>query len=87
MDHDLTKQRYGILDYARTLIDEDESVSKIVDFAFADRNCKLRFKASNNNFYGFSSCVEFLQLVNRLGAELFMDVAFKEDEKNNETYY
>ena len=87
VNHDLTKNRHEILDHAKDLINDDESVSNIVSFVFADRNCKLKFKTISNKFYGFSTRGEFMTLVDRIGSEQFMNDTFKKDELNCELYY
>jgi hypothetical protein len=87
VNHDLTKKRYGILDQVRVMIDEYESVFKVVSFAFVDRNCKFKFKSINNKFYGFSSTSEFSTLVARIGVEQLMTDQFSLDEQNDELFY
>ena len=69
------------------LIEEDESVGNIVSFAFADRNCKLKFKTVDNKFHGFSNKNEFMALVVKISEEQQMTDAFREDEENNELFY
>ena len=85
--HDLTKKRHEILKNVVELIDEDESVNKVVSFAFADSNCKLKFKTINNKFHCFSSLSEFSTLVVRLSFEQLMGEDFILDEQNNSLYY
>ena len=63
VNHDLTKKRRQLLDFASETIEEDESVSNLVSYAFADRNCKMKFKTVDNKFYGFSTKNEFMALL------------------------
>ena len=72
--------------YARGLIDNDETVSKVVSYAFADTNCKLKFKTTKGKFLGFSTKEEFLSLVCKLGDEL-MGEAFIRDAEDDELFY
>ena len=84
--HDLTKNRREILDYACGTIDEKTSISDVVAFAFADKNCKLKFKTVDDKFYGFSTKEEFLSLIAKISNEQMGEV-FMNDEANDELYY
>ena len=62
---DLTSRRESVLSFAREEIngckgDDMAAVTKIVDFAVCDINCKLKFKSRLNKFDMFSSAGEFL---------------------------
>ena len=66
------------------------SVSDVVDFIFADVNCKLKLKPKTNRFFGFNSYVEFLNLVERLKEDSLDDEVpemRKSDEKQGELFY
>ena len=86
VNHDLTKRRHGILKYVRETIENTESVSNVIGYVFADKNCKLKCKDKNDKFYGFSTKEEFLTLVDKISSEQMGD-AFIEDESKNELYY
>ena len=87
INHDLTKKRYETLNYVRDLIeDQDSFVSNIVSFAYADVNCKLKFKTTGDKFHGFSTKEEFSTLVDKLHSEQ-MGEAFQNDEAHDELYY
>lgn len=87
---DLTTRRNDILWAARYDVENEPRVSDVVDFVFADLNCKLKLKTKSNRFYGFNSHDEFLNLVDRLGDELLDDVDArrrKQDEKIDDLFY
>ena len=87
---DLTKRRNDILWSVRDDIANLPGVSDVVDFVFADQNCKLKLKTKSNRFYGFNSHGEFLNLVDRLGSDLIVDddaTKRKRDEKTDELFY
>ena len=87
---DLTSRRAGILDQAKHDVINVPSVSDVVDFVFADVNCKLKLKSKTNRFFGFNSYVEFLNLVERLKEDSLDDEVSemrKSDEKQGELFY
>ena len=87
---DLTSRRAGILDQAKHDVINVPSVSDVVDFVFADVNCKLKLKSKTNRFFGFNSYVEFLNLVERLKEDSLDDEVSemrKSDEKQGERFY
>ena len=89
---DLTKRRSKLLRCVlEQCIDEDKipndlAVHRVVDFAFSDKNCKIKFKSRDNKFFTINSEKEFLNLVNKLDQELSLSDAFKKDECSRENY-
>ena len=87
---DLTSRRAGILNQAKHDVINVPSVSDVVDFVFADVNCKLKLKSKTNRFFGFNSYVEFLNLVERLKEDSLDDEVSemrKSDEKQGELFF
>ena len=89
---DLTSRRESVLSFAREEIsggkgDDMAAVTKIVDYAFCDINCKLKFKSRLNKFDMFSSAGEFLKVVYRLNHEICSSDKFLEDENRRINIY
>lgn len=96
VDSDLTRRRFNLLKFIRDEIksatdDVDAkpnlfAVGRVVDFAYADKNCKIKFKVKKGKFFTVSSEDEFLNLVNRLDLELTLSDNIKNDENNRSKY-
>ena len=89
---DLTSRRGSVLSFARDEInggkgDDMAAVTKIVDFAFCDINCKLKFKSRLKKIFMFSSADEFLKIVYRLNHEICSSDKFLEDENRRINIY
>ena len=67
VSHDLTTRRRDLLHFANDNVEIDDN--KYVDFIFADKNCILKIKSKDNNFYGFNSEAEFFSIIYRLRFE------------------
>ena len=54
------------------------AVSRVVDFVFCDRNCKIKFKTKGlkSKFFMISSEAEFLNLVCRLDHDISVSIVF-----------
>lgn len=78
--HDLTLRRKTLLDDANEMI-ESPDVNRVVDFAMADKNCKLKLKSSNGRYFHFNSLEEFNGTVQRLQNDS-MGSGFTHDEKD-----
>ena len=70
--HDLTKRRKELLDYINDEISnlENRTVSNVVEYALADKNCKLKVKAKSGRYYHFNSQEEFATIVIRLQTKM-----------------
>ena len=87
---DLTTRRMGVLKSARDEVLRVPGLNDLVDFVFADVNCKLKMKTKSNRFYGFNTHDEFLSLVGRLRDNILNDddsVRRKNDEESDELFY
>ena len=89
---DLTSSRSSLLRYIRELLNVVEgeptslAVGRIVNYAFADKNCKIKFRSHAGSFYTVNSEQEFLNLVTRLDDALTLSDIFKADEGNRAKY-
>ena len=89
---DLTPRRENLLKFVKEqcITDDGEptvvAVNRVVDFAFCDKNCKIKFKSMSDRFYTVSSENEFLKLVNQLDQDLTVSDDFKSDERNRGNY-
>ena len=91
---DLTSRRPNILNFVKDQCKSiengdptDRAVNRVVDFVFADLNCKIKFKSRENKFYTINSEQEFLNLVYRLDEQLTVSDTFKADESNRINYH
>ena len=93
---DLTSRRENLLYYVKeqcktkvvkgVVFPTVVAVNRIVDFAFCDKNCKIKFKSKNDKFYTVSSEIEFLNLITQLDHEVIGSDFFNADERNRENY-
>ena len=61
-------------------------MSNVVEYALADKNCKLRVKAKSRRYYHFNSQEELATIAIRLQNEnVYKD--FRKDEKEDELFY
>ncbi len=78
--HDLTFRRKNLLNDANNFI--STVPEGFVDYALADKNCKLKVKATNGRFYHFNSIEEVYAIFNKLQTEIQMGPLFAQDEKD-----
>ena len=93
VDPDLTRRRSNLLKFVRDeikMITDEEpnssAIGRVVDFAYADKNCKIKFKDKKNKFFTVSSEDEFLKLVGRLDSQLTLSDEIMDDENNRSKY-
>ena len=67
--HDLTYRRKTLLFETGEMINI-HGVSKVADYVMADKNCKLKLKASNGRYFQFNSIEEFTGIVHKLQNDL-----------------
>ena len=89
---DLTSGRSNLLKRIRVFLHEvdgeptSRAAERVVDFVFADKNCKIKFKSHAGRYYTVNSEQEFFSLVSRLDDSLTLAVAFQADEDNRSKY-
>ena len=89
---DLTSGRSNLLKRIRDFLNEvdgeptSRAAERVVDFVFADKNCKIKFKSHAGRYYTVNSELESLSLVSRLDDSLTHVDAFKADEDNRSKY-
>ena len=84
--HDLTFRRQQLFTKANELIKSDPSFQKMVDYALADKNCKLKLKSKIGKYYHFNSESELYSIVHKLD-DANLSREFINDEKRNELFY
>ena len=71
----LTSRRKEIIDFAIQEVKEGgESIDRVVDFVFVDKNCKIKMRTKSGKFYGFNSCLEFLNLISWLDSDEALEI-------------
>lgn len=83
---DLTTRREDLLQFANEQLN-DEIINDLVKFVYADRNCKLKLCSTGGRFYGFSSKMEFLNVVSNLHKRTYSTEIMLADELSDELYY
>ncbi len=81
--HDLTTRRRKLLAEANEMV--RVGAGNVVDYTFADKNCKLKLKTTDGRFYHFNSNEEFYSVISKLQNDL-KGSHFADDEKH-ETFY
>ena len=84
--HDLTVERQNLLSAASDPIKFDASVKETVDFVLADRNCKIKLKATNGRYHHFNSLDEFTSVVMKIQNNKESE-RFQNEEKHDELFY
>ena len=83
---DLTSRRSKILKLANNGFYNQPEMKKVIKFVFCDVNCKLKVCTVSEKFFGFSSEMEFLNIVSRLENDATLSEEFLQDE-NDELFY
>ena len=84
--HDLTARRRGLLTKAYDLLKSDSQFKKVVAYPLADKNCKLKLKATNGKYFHFNSEAELFSTYQKLLDDINLPPSFSQDEKD-ETFY
>ena len=83
---DLTERRQSLLEDITKLLEKDVSMQNLIAYVFADRNCRITTKTTDERYFAVSSVEEFHRLLNFVeNTSRPMDLVFARLEEDYQT--